>query len=142
MKKIYLYLIAVLTWGVPGIMVATEGITAYCEQQASDLWWLLLITAGVLAAFFCMFRKIVDKYSEHIHRLPGKADWWRTFPVHGWLMLLFFAGVGIVMDKIPNVPSQFTASFYSGLGPMLIFSAGRFVYNGMKHTSTAKEQKG
>ena len=64
MKKIYLYLIAALTWGVPGIMVATEGITAYCEQQASDLWWLLLITAGVLTAFFCMFRKIVDKYSD------------------------------------------------------------------------------
>lgn len=138
MKKMYLYLIAALTWGIPGIMVTTEGITAYCELQASDLWWLLLITAGVLVAFFCMFRKIVDKYSEHIHRLPGKAAWWRAFPTHGWLMLLFFAGVGIVMDKIPNVPSQFTASFYSGLGPMLIFSAGRFVYNGIRDSSAAK----
>ena len=37
-------------------------ISAYGIQQPDEIWLLLLITAAVLAGFFMMFRRIVDRY--------------------------------------------------------------------------------
>lgn len=36
-------------------------------------------------------------------------------------------GLGIALKHIPAIPSAFIASFYSGLGPMLVFSSLRFM---------------
>ena len=35
--------------------------------------------------------------------------------------------LGITLKYMPGMPMSFTASFYSGLGPMLILAALRFV---------------
>ena len=35
--------------------------------------------------------------------------------------------LGIALKHIPEIPSAFTASFYSGLGPMLIVAAVRYI---------------
>ena len=129
MKKNYLYIVAVSIWGIPGIIITSKGINAYRMQPSDNLWWLLLITTAVLAAFFLMFRKIVDKYCDRIASLPDKVKIWQTFPSRGWTLMIFMMSLGIVLKLIPGVPSAFTASFYSGLGPMLLISSARFAIN-------------
>lgn len=128
MEKKHLYLVAGLIWGIPGLIISVKGINAYRIQPSEDLWWLLLITAGVLTFFFMMFRKIVNRYCDRISALPDKVTLWQTFPARGWILIIFMMGLGIALKHIPEIPSAFTASFYSGLGPMLLISAFRFIF--------------
>lgn len=129
MNRKHLYVVAAVIWGIPGIMITLKGIKAYAIQPSENLWWLLLITAFVLASFFLMFRRIVDRYSERIASLPERVMIWQTFPLRGWILLIFMMSLGIALKHIPGIPSAFTASFYTGLGPMLLLSAGRFLFN-------------
>ena len=127
MDKKNLYCIAALIWGIPGIIITIKGIRTYLSMAPQDLWWLLLITAAVIASFFMMFSRIVDRYSARIAAQPQKTTVWQTFPLRGWILIVCMSCLGIVMKHIPAVPAAFTASFYSGLGPMLIFAALRFL---------------
>ena len=87
----------------------------------------LIKTTGVLSCFFLMFRRIVNRYCERIPALPDKVKVWQVFPARGWILIVFMMGLGIILKYIPDVPMAFTASFYSGLGPMLIVASLRFV---------------
>ena len=127
MNKKNLYCIAALIWGIPGIIITVKGIRAYLSMAPQQLWWLLLITAAVLASFYMMFSRIVDRYSARIAAQPQKTTVWQTFPLRGWILIVCMTCLGIVMKHIPAVPAAFTASFYSGLGPMLLFAALRFL---------------
>lgn len=127
MNRKLLYVVAAVIWGIPGIIITFKGISAYGMQPSDKLWWLLLITAVVLTAFFFMFRRIVNRYCCRIASLADKVKIWQTFPINGWILLVFMMGFGIALKHIPGVPSAFTASFYSGLGPMLLLSSGRFL---------------
>lgn len=127
MKRKHLYIVASVIWGIPGIIISLKGINAYLIQPPEDIWWLALITAAVLTAFFLMFRRIVDRYCGRIAFLPEKVKIWQTFPVRGWILLIFMMGLGITLKHIPGIPTAFIASFYSGLGPMLILSSVRFM---------------
>ena len=95
-------------------------------MNPDDLWWLMLITVAVSIFFFIIFRRVVRKYSERIASLPDSMMIWQIFPPKGWILLAIMMGLGITLKHIPDVPMSFTASFYSGLGPMLIVSALRF----------------
>ena len=127
MNKKNLYCIAALIWGIPGIIITVKGIRAYLSMAPQNLWWLLLITAAILASFYMMFSRIVDRYSARIAAQPQKTTVWQTFPLRGWILIVCMSCLGIVMKHIPAVPAAFTASFYSGLGPMLLFAALRFL---------------
>lgn len=127
MKRIYLYYIAAALWGIPGVIITVKGLRAYLTMPQDILWWLILITVLVLAGFFFMFSRIVDRYSARIAALPEKTSFWQTFPLRGWILIVFMSCLGIALKFIPGVPAEFTASFYSGLGPMLIFAACRFI---------------
>lgn len=127
MDKKNLYCIAALIWGIPGIIITIKGIRTYLSMAPQDLWWLLLITAAVIASFYMMFSRIVDRYSARIAAQPQKTSVWQTFPLRGWILIVCMSCLGIVMKHIPAVPAAFTASFYSGLGPMLLFAALRFL---------------
>ena len=127
MNRKYLYIVAGLIWGIPGVIIAIKGIKAYCIQPSENLWWLLMITVAVLTAFFFMFRRIVDRYCDRIAALPDKVSIWQTFPTRGWILVVFMTCLGIVLKHIPAIPTAFTASFYSGLGPMLVLASARFV---------------
>ena len=133
MKRKHLYAVAAVIWGIPGITITLKGISAYGKQQSENLWWLLLITASVLAAFFIMFRRIVNRYCGRIASLPAKVKIWQTFPARGWILIVFMMGLGIALRHIPAIPSAFIASFYTGLGPMLLLSSFRFVANMETH---------
>ncbi len=127
MKRKHLYFVAAVIWGIPGITITLKGISAYRMQPSENIWWLLLITICVLSGFFLMFRKIVNRYCRRIASLPEKVKIWQTFPTRGWVLLIFMMGLGIALRHIPAIPSAFIASFYSGLGPMLVFSSLRFM---------------
>lgn len=127
MDRKYLYIVAAVIWGIPGIIISVKGVDAYLMQSPDTLWWLLMITAAVMTGFFFMFRRIVDRYCDRIAQLPEKVKVWQTFPTRGWALLVFMMGLGIALKHIPGVSTAFTASFYSGLGPMLLLSTVRFV---------------
>lgn len=128
-KRIFLYFIAAAIWGVPGIILTIKGVSAYMALPVQKLWWLLLITILVLGSFYFMFRSIVDRYSRRISTLPEMVSPLKTFPLRGWILIICMTSLGLVLKHIPHIPTEFTASFYSGLGPMLIWAAGRFVIN-------------
>lgn len=133
MGKKYLYPVAGLIWGIPGGIVFIKGVNAYRLQSLENNWWLLLITFGVLLFFFLMFRRIVDRYCQRIASLPEEVEIWQVFPVRGWILVIFMMGLGIVLKRISWIPSAFIASFYSGLGPMLLLSSLRFMSNMKSH---------
>ncbi len=133
MNKNALYYVAAVLWGVPGVIISVKGVKAYMLMPAHSLWWLILITVFVLACFFFMFRGAVDKYSALIAAQPQKTSLWHTFPLRGWVLIIFMLCLGISLKFIPGLPMEFTASFYSGLGPMLLFAAFRFMFNHLKN---------
>lgn len=126
MKKRYLYLTAAIIWGIPGFIIAIKGLRAYTAMPNDELWWLLLITAGVLAGFIMMFRRIVDRYCALIDAEPEKTTIWHTFPLRGWILIVCMMSLGIALKFMPWIPAEFTASFYSGLGPALVIATVRF----------------
>ena len=126
-RRAHSYVIAAAIWGIPGINIAVKGFRTYMLMNPDDLWWLMLITLAVSIFFFIIFRRVVRKYSERIASLPDSVMIWQIFPPKGWILLVFMMGLGITLKYIPAVPMSFTASFYSGLGPMLILAALRFV---------------
>ena len=111
---------------MPGVIITTKGMMAYAQLH-SRAWWLLAITLAVLAAFHLMFRRVVAKYSAHIEGLTAPYPIWKTFPLTGWLLVLFMMSLGMSLRHIQGIPTEFFASFYSGLGPMLLLSASRFL---------------
>jgi hypothetical protein len=129
MNRNCLYYIAAVLWGIPGIIVTVKGIKAYLTMPLQKLWWLLFITIFVLMSFFLMFRKIVDRYSTRIATQPEITTLWQTFPLRGWILIVCMSCLGIALKFIPGILAEFTASFYSGLGPMLLFAACRFISN-------------
>ena len=90
------------------------------------LWWLLLITSVVLLGFYFMFTRIVKRYCARIAALPKKTSILQTFPLRGWILIVFMSCLGMALKFIPGVPLEFTASFYSGLGPMLVLASVLF----------------
>ncbi|MBP5690549.1 MAG: hypothetical protein J6W99_00300 [Bacteroidaceae bacterium] len=121
-----LYYIASVIWGIPGVIITVKGISAYFSADKGQLWWLLLITALVQTGFIFMFSRIVAKYRKLIREQPERTSPFKTFPVRGWVIVVFMMCLGMVL-KIIGVPVVFTASFYSGLGPSLITAAILFL---------------
>lgn len=127
LERRHLCLLAALLWGVAGGVVSTKGVLAYACVASQHLWYLLPITAVVMAGFFFMFRRIVAKYVSRIESLPAcKVALKNIFPLRGWLLMSFMMGLGMALGAMPDLPIEFVASFYSGLGAMLLLSAAKF----------------
>lgn len=122
MNRRFLYIAAGLIWGIPGVMITLKGIRAYLTMPTDELWWLLLITAGVLVSFFWMFGRIVRRYCALIAKEPEQTTLLHTFPLKGWILVICMSCLGMVLKFIPSIPAEFIASFYSGLGPALVWS--------------------
>lgn len=127
MNRQILYYIAALIWGIPGVMITIKGIKAYTTMPMNELWWLLLITAGVITGFMLLFPRIVKRYCSLIASEPEKTTIWHTFPLRGWILVIGMSCLGMALKFMPFIPAEFTASFYSGLGPSLIIAALLFI---------------
>ena len=132
MNRRFLYIAAGLIWGIPGVMITLKGIRAYSTMPDYELWWLILITLCVLAAFLWMFNRIVRRYCDLIAREPEKTTILHTFPVKGWILVVCMSCLGIVLKFIPCIPDEFIASFYCGLGPALVWSGLCFCSRSIK----------
>lgn len=134
-KRRHLYVVAALLWGVPGVLLTIKGVSAYGALPLVRQWWLLLVTALVIAGFLFMFGRIVERYTQRIALLPAeKNSFWETFPRRGWWLMAFMMGLGAVMRLVPVLPVGFVAAFYSGLGPVLLLSAVRFALRARSQT--------
>ncbi len=123
-----LYYAAALLWGVPGTVIAIKGVMAYTSVAKQSLWYLFPVTIAVMIGFFFMFSRIVARYVSRIDSLPAnKVTLLNTFPLRGWLLMFFMMGLGLALKSVPDLSVAFVASFYSGLGPMLLLSAVKFV---------------
>ena len=125
-KRNYHYLVATLVWAIPGFIITMKGILAYSQIPFSQ-WWLFAITLCVICGFYFIFGKVVKRYIAHISGLPERSRFWHTFPLKGWLLIVFMMALGITLRHIQGIPIEFFASFYSGLGPMLLCSAVQFL---------------
>lgn len=111
----------------PGVTISLKGVRSYVHCLPEDLWWLMSISAAVLAGFAIMFTRIVDRYAARIEGLPdGKTDLWHIFSTKGWILIAFMLCLGMAMKRIPGIPAEFFASFYCGLGPALLYAGCRF----------------
>ena len=126
-KRRHLYLLASLIWGIPGILVTIKGVVAYTKLPDQQLWWCLLVTVSVITLFYFIFDKVAGGYIKRIGTLSKKLSLHHAFPMQGWILLSFMMALGIALRNIPAIPLEFTASFYLGLGPMLILSSARFL---------------
>lgn len=128
LQRKHLYLAAALLWGVPGTVIAIKGVMAYTFVAWRSLWSLFPATIVVMTGFFFMFNRIVARYISRIESLPAnKVTLLNTFPLRGWLLMFLMMGLGLVLRSLPGLSVAFVASFYSGLGPMLLLSAAKFV---------------
>lgn len=122
----YLYYVASIIWMIPGLILTTKGLLAYTTIPSHQLW-LLSITIGIMVFFYIIFTKVVTKYCQHIVSQPNQAPIWQVFSTKGWILLLIMVGLGMLIRVLPFVSNQFIASFYTGLGPMLLLSSIRFM---------------
>lgn len=122
----YLYYVASIIWMIPGLILTTKGLLAYTTIPSHQLW-LLNITIGIMVFFYIIFTKVVTKYCQHIVSQPNPTLIWQVFSTKGWILLLIMVGLAMLIRVLPFVSNQFIASFYTGLGPMLILSSIRFM---------------
>ncbi|MGN0202575.1 MAG: hypothetical protein ACI399_06715, partial [Candidatus Cryptobacteroides sp.] len=129
LPKRMLLLANALVWGAPGLKITWTGIAAYIGLRDSDcLAWLIAGTLAVLCCFVLMFNKIVAKYSSRILAFPEAEKSLLFFlPARGWILVSFMMCLGISLKFIPGIPAGFFASFYSGLGPALVYAALKFL---------------
>ena len=99
-NKPYLYLTAALIWGIPGVIITTKGVMAYAKLPSID-WWMCAITLAVLAAFYLMFSRVVARYTAHIENLTTPCPIWNTFPLRGWVLILFRWDLALACDIFP-----------------------------------------
>ncbi|MCR4860042.1 MAG: hypothetical protein K5910_05200 [Bacteroidales bacterium] len=128
-RKADLLFVNGLLWSLIGIKISMTGISHYLQLPESEaLWWRILLSLSVFAAFYAMFSGIVRKYSERILSLPGpRESIFKTFSVKGYILVAFMISLGIVLKRVPGVPSGFFAWFYCGLGPGLLSAGIRFL---------------
>lgn len=127
LQRKHLYLAAALLWGVPGAVITIKGVMAYTFVAWQSQWYLFPVTIVVMTGFFFMFNRVVARYISRIESLPAdKLTLQNTFSFRSWLLMFFMMGLGLLLKHVPNLSVAFVASFYSGLGPLLLLSAAKF----------------
>ena len=127
LQRKHLYLAAALLWGVPGAVITIKGVMAYTFVAWQSQWYLFPVTIVVMTGFFFMFNRVVARYISRIESLPAdKLNLQNTFSFRSWLLMFFMMGLGLLLKHVPDLSVAFVASFYSGLGPLLLLSAAKF----------------
>lgn len=127
-RKKHLMAVNAALWAIPGIIISTKGILAYCT--AAGWHNILFLIAGsllTLVFFLLIFTKITKKYSDRIRQLPDeKNSVLMVMNIKGYIMFAFMIALGIVLKSINVIPAGFFAFFYCGLGPALLYAAIKF----------------
>lgn len=144
MKKFYevskrtLLIIAGIVWMIAGFNVARLGILSYGVIEI--LWYIIILSAAVFAAFGAMFFKMTRK---HVKRIKGYEDehkpFWNFFDLKAYIIMAVMMGGGIGLRACGVFPDVFIAFFYTGLGCALFLAGVLFVVEFIRYNNCAAE---
>ena len=126
-----------LLWTAIGTKITITGVSHYLlVDRPLTLLWMIPLSILVFAAFYMMFTGVVRKYSARIMSMTEeKTSIFRTFSLKGYIVIAFMISLGIVLKRIPAIPSNFFAWFYCGLGPGLLSAGLRFLFRWSRRLS-------
>ena len=126
-----------LLWTAIGTKITITGVSHYLlVDRPLNLLWMIPLSILVFAAFYMMFTGVVRKYSARIMSMTEeKTSIFRTFSLKGYIVIAFMISLGIVLKRIPAIPSNFFAWFYCGLGPGLLSAGLRFLFRWSRRLS-------
>ena len=129
-NKEHLLLMQVLCWLGPGVKILVGGIQAMKQVNAvheERVWWLCITAAVVAVCFSLMFNNFVKRYTARILNFPERRkSLFAFFDLHGYILIFFMMGLGISLKHIPEMPAEFFAGFYPGLGTALSIAGVRY----------------
>ncbi len=138
LRKNILFLFAGALWVTAGILVSRVGITAFIRKNSILIFLLAVII--FLLFYFLIFSKLVKKHEKRImNDCSNKLPFYMFFDKKGYLTMLFFIMLGIVIRKSEIMPTTFFSFFYTGLGLALFTSGLQFIYFSYKHRSFDKK---
>lgn len=126
MKTSHLLIIDGIIWLVAGLNVVKLGVEAWQALDTTNVW-LALGSIATLAAFATMFVRMVFKNAVRIEKIPvERRRVWHCMSLRSFAIMAFMIALGVTLRHSPQVPREFIASFYVGLGTAL--SAAGVVY--------------
>lgn len=126
MKIKHLVLLDGIIWLVAGINVVNLGVRAWLGLEGTGLW-LVVGSLLTLAAFGTMFVRMVFKNVDRLRLIPAeRRHVWNCMSLKSFLIMAFMITLGVTLRHSPQVPQEFIAWFYVGLGTAL--SAAGAVY--------------
>lgn len=136
-KKKTLLLVAAIVWAAAGVNILRIGIEAVITvfQTHRPLMSALFVAGAILVfvGFFFMFRKVVNRHAARILGYQEeKKSIFLFFDLKGYLLMAFMMGMGIVLRRSGFAPTEFFASFYTGLGSALSVGGLRFLLSYIK----------
>lgn len=138
-KKRTLLLIACLVWSAAGANILRIGIISYLPFVS--LFHLLLSAAVFLLFDRMIFGRLVEKHTLRILSYPEERQMFlRFFDGKSFAIMADMMSGGILLRRIPAVPTQFIAVFYSGLGAALLLAGILFgvkFFTSSSHSSAA-----
>lgn len=138
-KKRTLLLIACLVWSTAGANILRIGIISYLPFVS--LFHLLLSAAVFLLFDRMIFGRLVEKHTLRILSYPEERQMFlRFFDEKSFAIMAGMMSGGILLRRIPAVPTQFIAVFYSGLGAALLLAGILFgvkFFTSSSHSSAA-----
>lgn len=119
MKETTLTTLNGIIWLVAGVNVVRIGVLTWAALDGASAW-LIVGCMLTLAAFSMMFVKMVFKNVRRIHQIPPeRRKVWNCMPLKSFLIMAFMIALGVTMRNMPQVPREFIAFFYVGLGTAL-----------------------
>lgn len=129
-RREHLLLPLVLCWSVPGIKILATAAHSISDVRAANpdrVGWLCLAAVVVAVVFTLMFNNFVKRYTQRVLTFRERRKSVFAFlDLRGYMIILFMMSLGITLRFIPNMPAEFFAGFYTGLGIALLIAGGRF----------------
>lgn len=142
-KKHTLLLVAAIVWFAAGVNILRIGIESFVSAVTSGetkwLWLVILCALLVFTGFFFMFKAVVRKHKIRILGYEEKKSIFMFFDLKGYLLMAFMMGLGIALRHGNFLPTEFFASFYTGLGTALSVGGVNFLIGYIKNALQNKK---
>lgn len=120
MKTKSLAFIAGIIWLIAGFNVCRIGVVSWMSLDTISPF-MIIGSIISLILFSIMFVKMLFKNVKRIRKIDiRKRKMWDVMPVKSYVIMIFMITFGILLRRCPLVPPSFIASFYVGLGMVLM----------------------
>lgn len=124
----FLVLLAGTAWACVGVMLLFSAVL-WLSAASDGASPLVFAAAGVVTALLVHhfgFLKIADKNLERILPVGGKKCLFSFFPWKSYIIIAVMVAMGILL-RHSDVPRQYLAVCYIGIGLALVLSSIRYV---------------